>query len=136
MIGGTCARDLFRNRAILKPKKSSAVDEVEALRQENAALRAQIVWLKQKLFGGAKSEKLDQAQLRFQLEELEKLAAKTEERVETITYERSKAAKEPRQVPADAGAAGAKGIRNSANSIGRFAAVVRWAFATQPANVA
>lgn len=75
---------------------------MEALRQENAALRAQIVWLKQKLFGGAKSEKLDQAQLRFQLEELEKLAAKTQARVETITYERSKGAKEPRQVPADA----------------------------------
>ena len=75
---------------------------MEALRQENAALRAQIVWLKQKLFGGAKSEKLDQAQLRFHLEVLEKLAAKGEARVETITYERSKIAKEPRQVPADA----------------------------------
>lgn len=75
---------------------------MEALRQENAALRAQIAWLKQKLFGGAKSEKLDQAQLRFQLEELEKLAARSEARVETITYERAKAAKEPRQVPAEA----------------------------------
>ena len=81
---------------------SAQLDEVEALRQENAALRAQIAWLKQKLFGGAKSEKLDQAQLRFQLEELEKLAARSEARVETITYERAKAAKEPRQVPAEA----------------------------------
>ena len=78
------------------------LEEVEALRQENAALRAQIAWLKQKLFGGAKSEKLDQAQLRFHLEELEKLAAQSEARVETITYERAKAAREPRQVPAEA----------------------------------
>jgi transposase len=76
------------------------LDEVEALRQENAALRAQIAWLKQRLFGGAKSEKLDQAQLRFQLEELEKLAARSEARVETITYERAKT-KEPRPVPAE-----------------------------------
>ena len=79
---------------------SAPLDEVAELRQENAALRAQIAWLKQKLFGGAKSEKLDQAQLRFQLEELEKLAARSEARVETITYERAKA-KEPRQVPAE-----------------------------------
>lgn len=78
------------------------LDEVVALREENAALRAQIAWLKQKLFGGAKSEKLDQAQLRFQLEELEKLAAQSEARVQTITYERAKVAKEARQVPAEA----------------------------------
>jgi len=75
---------------------------VAVLRQENAALRAQIAWLNQKLFGGGKSEKLDQAQLRFQLEELEKLAAQSECRVETITYQRTKTAKEPRQVPAEA----------------------------------
>lgn len=65
-------------------------------------MRAQIAWLKQKLFGGGKSERLDQAQLRFQLEELEKLAATSEARVESITYERTKSAKEPRQVPAEA----------------------------------
>jgi hypothetical protein len=32
---------------------------VEALRQENAALRLQIAWLKQKLVGGGKNESLD-----------------------------------------------------------------------------
>lgn len=49
---------------------------MEALRRENSALQAQIAWLKQKVFGGAKSEKLDQAQLLSYLEELEKLVAK------------------------------------------------------------
>jgi transposase len=81
---------------------SAPLDELEALRQENAALRAQIAWLKQKVFGGTKSEKLDQAQLRFHLEELEKMAAKGEERIERITYERTKSVKLPRAVPADA----------------------------------
>jgi len=80
---------------------SSSPEEVAELRQENAALRAQIAWLKQRLFGGGKSEKLDQAQLRFELKELEKLAAKSEARVETVTYERTKAVKEPRPVPAE-----------------------------------
>jgi len=79
----------------------SNTDELELLRQENAALRAQIAWLKQKMFGGGKSEKLDQAQLRLQLEELEKIAAQTAGRVETITYERTKTAKEPRTMPAE-----------------------------------
>jgi transposase len=53
------------------------------------------------LFGPGKSEKLDRAQLRFQLEELEQLVAKAERRVETITYERAKSTKEPRSVPAE-----------------------------------
>jgi transposase len=80
---------------------AASLEEVQLLREENAALRAQIAWLKQQLFGPGKSEKLDRAQLRFQLEELEKLAAKAEQRVETITYERAKPAKEPRSVPAE-----------------------------------
>lgn len=41
-------------------------------------------------------------QLRFHLEELEKMAAKGEERVERITYERTKSAKQQRAVSADA----------------------------------
>ena len=64
-------------------------------------LRAQIAWLKQKLFGGGKSESLDQAQLRLKLAELEQLAEKKERSVETITYERTKGAKEPRPLPAE-----------------------------------
>jgi len=80
---------------------AASPEEVQLLREENAALRAQIEWLKQQLFGPGKSEKLDRAQLRFQLEELEQLAAKAERRVETITYERATPAKEPRRVPAE-----------------------------------
>jgi transposase len=80
---------------------AASPEEVQLLREENAALRAQIAWLKQQLFGPGKSEKLDRAQMRFQLEELERLAAKAEQRVETITYERAKPAKEPRSVPAE-----------------------------------
>ncbi len=50
-------------------------------------MRAQIAWLKQKLFGPGKSETLDRAQLLLQIGELEKLAA-AERPTETITYER------------------------------------------------
>lgn len=80
---------------------AASPEEVQLLREENTALRAQIAWLKQQLFGPGKSEKLDRAQLRFQLEELEQLVAKAEQRVETITYERAKPAKEPRSMPAE-----------------------------------
>lgn len=76
-------------------------DEVQLLRQEIVALRAQIAWLKQKLFGGGKSESLDQAQLRLKLTELEQLAAKVERPVERITYERTKGVKAPRLMPGE-----------------------------------
>src|SRR2546421_7159578 len=78
------------------------LNEVELLRQENTALRAQIAWLQQKLFGGGKSESLEQTQLRLKLEELEKLVAQTERPTETISYERVKGAREPRPLPAEA----------------------------------
>ncbi len=64
-------------------------------------MRAQIAWLKKRLFGGGKSERLDQAQLRLELEELEKRAAQAAQPVQTITYERAAAAKEPRAIPAE-----------------------------------
>jgi transposase len=75
--------------------------EVELLREENAVLRAQIAWLKAQLFGPGKSEKLDRAQLRLQLAELEQLATKAERRVETITYERETGPEERRTLPAE-----------------------------------
>ena len=49
---------------------AATTDEVQALREENAALRAQVAWLKQKLFGPGKSETLDRAQVLLQLGEL------------------------------------------------------------------
>jgi transposase len=76
--------------------------EMELLREENAALRAQIAWLEKQLFGGGQGERLDQVQLRLQLEELEKRAAQAERPVQSITYERRAPAKEPRPIPAEA----------------------------------
>lgn len=45
------------------------------LKEEPAVPKAQIEWLKRKLFGGGQSERLDRAQLMLQLGELEKPAA-------------------------------------------------------------
>lgn len=75
-------------------------DEVTLLRQEVTALRAQIEWLKKRLFGPGKSEKLDRAQLELQLGELEKLVA-AERPTEQITYERSAGPAPKRTLPAE-----------------------------------
>jgi len=74
-------------------------DEVHQLREENAALRAQIDWLKRQLFGPGKSEKLERAQLLMQLGELEKLAAARP--TETITYESASRPAPKRTLPAE-----------------------------------
>lgn len=75
-------------------------DEVTLLKQEIAVLRRQIEWLKQKLFGGGQSEKLDRAQLVLKLGELEKLAAAPEQPVELISYERPAGPVPKRTLPA------------------------------------
>jgi hypothetical protein len=49
--------------------------EVAEVREENAQLRAQIAWLKKRLFGPGQGEKQDRAQLLLHLAELEKLLA-------------------------------------------------------------
>ena len=71
------------------------------LRHENAVLRAQLAWFKQRMFGGGKGEKLDVAQLK--LDGVDDARAAVTERTETITYERTKQKKEPRVTPAEAG---------------------------------
>lgn len=76
-----------------------APDEVQSLREENAVLRAQIAWLKQRLFGSGKGETLDRAQLILQLGELEKLAAVRP--TETIVYERASGPAPKRTPPAE-----------------------------------
>ncbi len=80
---------------------SATLDEVSLLREEIAVLRTQIAWLKQKLFGGGQSEKLDRAQLLLQLGALEKLAATAPRPVATITYERAAGPSAPRTPPAE-----------------------------------
>lgn len=52
------------------------------------------------MFGGGRSEKLDVAQLRLKLAELEEAAAVAQK--QTITYEREKTPKAPRPAPAEA----------------------------------
>ena len=69
------------------------------LRHENAVLRAQLAWFKQRMFGGGKGEKLDVAQLK--LDGVDDARAAVTERTETITYERSQQKKEPRVTPAE-----------------------------------
>jgi transposase len=75
-------------------------DEVQLLREENAVLRRQIEWLKQKLFGPGQSEKLDRAQLLLTLGELEKLTA-VGRPTETISYERPTGPAPKRTLPAE-----------------------------------
>ncbi len=48
---------------------------IERLDQENAVLRAENIWLKEKLVGGGQGERLAQAQLALELGELAKIAA-------------------------------------------------------------
>jgi transposase len=81
----------------------ATTDEVQQLREEIAALRAQIAWLKQRLFGPGRGETLDRAQLLLQLGELEKLAGRTaaERPAGTITYERAAGPAPKRTLPAE-----------------------------------
>lgn len=81
------------------PPIEAVLEENRSLKQEIAALRAQIEWLKKKVFGGGKSEKFDQAQLLLQLEALERLE-ETAAKPQVVTYERQSPSK-PRQAPAE-----------------------------------
>ena len=67
-----------------------ANERIRFLEEEIANLRAQIGWLKQKLFGGGQSERLDRTQLQLELGELEKLADAVVETTKLISYERAR----------------------------------------------
>jgi transposase len=69
--------------------------EVAAMREENVHLRAQIAWLRKRLFGPGQGEKLDRAQLLLQLQELEKLAERAAAPRQAITYERAQPQSHP-----------------------------------------
>lgn len=81
------------------PPTEAVLEENRSLKQEIAALRAQIEWLKKKVFGGGKSERLDQAQLLLQLDALEKLVEEDAAKPQIVSYERKSPA--PRQAPVD-----------------------------------
>ena len=57
------------------------------LKEENAQLRLQIAWLKKRVFGGGKGERLDQAQLKLALEQLDHLVTR-QSALQKISYER------------------------------------------------
>ena len=81
-------------------ENTSLKEEIQAFKDENAVLRAQIAWLQQQLFGGGQSERMDRAQLLLKLGELEKLAAKEGKSI-TVSYERVQPAPEKRPIPAE-----------------------------------
>ncbi|MEO0797475.1 MAG: IS66 family transposase [Verrucomicrobiota bacterium] len=62
------------------------LEENQQLKLENNLLKEQIGWLKQQLFGSGKSEQLDAAQLRLQLEALERQL--DDSASQSIAYER------------------------------------------------
>lgn len=69
------------------------------LKGKVAVLEAQLAWFKQRFYGGGKSEKLDPGQLK--LAGIEAARAAVTERTQTISYERTKGASQPRPTPAE-----------------------------------
>jgi transposase len=75
--------------------------ENDELKSTNALLKWQIEKLQKQVFGPGKSEKLDRAQLLFQLKELEALAEKAARPAQAVSYERRDPAPEKRATPAE-----------------------------------
>jgi transposase len=73
--------------------------QLQELRAELAAVKAENAWLKRQLFGPGKSEKLDRLQASLPLGEVPVVSVPT--KVETISYERV-VAKEKRPLPSEA----------------------------------
>jgi transposase len=86
------AAELFAQNQRLEKELATALGEL-------AALKAQVAWFKQQLFGGGRSETLDRAQILMKLEGLSGPAPVT--KTETVTYERRKPTGEKRPVPAE-----------------------------------
>jgi transposase len=86
------AAELFAQNQRLEKELVVAMGEV-------AALKAQVAWLRQQMFGGGKSETLDRAQVLLKLEGLSIAAAAA--KTETVTYQRRQPTGEKRPVPAE-----------------------------------
>ena len=82
------------------PPVEAILAENEQLRSENYVLREQLAWLRQQVFGTGKSERLDAAQLRLQLEELEARLEQSDPK-QTISYEREGPKAKARELPAE-----------------------------------
>ncbi|MGF1453666.1 MAG: IS66 family transposase, partial [Opitutales bacterium] len=81
------------------PCADAVWEENQRLKLEVSLLKEQIAWLKKQLFGSGKSERLDAAQLRLQLDELEALVERHE--AQSITYERRKPKAGKHEAPAE-----------------------------------
>jgi transposase len=86
---------------ILRAENLALKREVEELKGTNALLKWQIEKLQKQVFGPGKSEKLDRAQLLFQLKELEAMAEKAARPAQAVSYERRAPAPEKRTTPAE-----------------------------------
>ena len=75
--------------------------ENDELKSANALLKWQIEKLQKQVFGPGKSEKLDRAQLLFQLKELEAMAEKASRPAQAVSYERRAPAPQKRPAPAE-----------------------------------
>jgi transposase len=80
------------------PSAEKLLEENESLKSEVAVLRAQLEWLQKQVFGGRKSEKLEDAQMVLKLGQLEKSVARLP--ATTVTSYERKGAKE-RPTPAE-----------------------------------
>lgn len=93
---------LIGNNLQLMPPAEQLHAENLALKEENAELRAQLEWLKRKVFGGGQSEKLalvNAAQAHLALPDLPAPGLKP---TQVVTYERRKPAPAKRTTPAEA----------------------------------
>ena len=84
------------------PPAEQLYSENLALKEENAELRAQLEWFKQKVFGGGQSEKLafvNAAQTHLALPDLPVPGLRP---TQVVTYERRKPAPGKRTTPAEA----------------------------------
>lgn len=89
------------------PPIETVMAQNEQLRSELAqrdltisALQRQLEWLRKQVFGGGKSERLDSAQLRLQLEELEAKIEQQDQK-QTVTYERQRPQAKAHELPAE-----------------------------------
>ncbi|WP_309381387.1 transposase [Cerasicoccus frondis] len=81
------------------PAAEAIWEENQQMKLENNLLKEQIAWLKQRLFGSGQSEKLDAAQLRLKLEELERQLEHSAPK--SVSYERRAPKAGKHELPAE-----------------------------------
>src|SRR5882724_10456557 len=95
------AEQLYAENLALKSEVGGMRTALAEMHEELARLKLQLDWLRKRLFGPGRGEKLDRAQLLLQLEALEKIAARVNAPVQTVTYERAQPQPAARVGPAE-----------------------------------